>query len=330
MRVSSRWLFLFLLAMPMPLKAAEIAVIDARTLSFDEVVAGACSLTLTGPIVPGDADRLRGLLEQKFPLEHDDFNPSLCLDSPGGSLDEGVKIAEVLGGHFTATIVPAGAECLSACAVAFMGGTFGWYEYIFNMRIIHPDARLGFHAPALDIAEGNYTGESVKRAFDVAVDAIARIAGDMDKTHITGTINRFPRSLLAAMLVHRGEDFLWIDTVEKAGAWDIWVKTDASPQLDDVTLTRGCKTAARWLADAPKFIFDPNDWDLSGEWGEVSGGPTEWRVEYGDLFMVECTVKREESGDLTFRLNRDGIDLGEISLRAWMAFPPDMPLTDLR
>ncbi|MGP6085596.1 hypothetical protein [Antarctobacter jejuensis] len=62
---------------------------------------------------------------------------------------------------------------------------------------------LGVFKPA-DISEGNYDSGFARRAFDIAVDAIARIAGDLDQTYLTSSINRFPRSLLAEMLVHRG------------------------------------------------------------------------------------------------------------------------------
>src|SRR6056297_435764 len=199
-------LFCAALVLPMIAQAADIRLVDGRTMTSEEIEDGGCSLRLTGPIVSGDAERLRSLIDTHFPLAHDELNPALCLDSPGGSLDEGVRIAELLGERFTATVVPAGAECLSACAVAFMGGTFGWYEYIFNMRIMHPTARVGFHAPALEIAEGSYRKDTVTRAFDIAVAAIARIAKDLDGTWHGSTINRFPRSLLGAMLVRHGED----------------------------------------------------------------------------------------------------------------------------
>ncbi|SMX36728.1 hypothetical protein [Maliponia aquimaris] len=315
---------------PLRLAAAEIEVIEARTLSFDEIERGTCALRLSGRIGAGDAERLREVLERLFPLDHDELNPALCLDSPGGSLDEGVKIAEVLAAHFTATVVPEGAECLSACAVAFMGGTFGWYEYIFNMRLIHPGARLGFHAPALEIPEGAYDAATVTRAFDVAVDAIARIAGDLDHTYLTSNINRFPRSLLAQMLVHRGEDYLAVDTIEKAAAWDIWVITTRRPEVTDETLVRICKGGMRWLADDPKLGFDVDDWELDGRWGEVRAVTEGWDVTYGDLFTITCDVRRLEGGALSMRLKLEDTDLGQMVLRPWMAFPADMPVSALR
>lgn len=315
---------------PLPVVAAQIEVLMARTLSFEEIERGTCSLRLSGRIEAGDADRLREMLERRFPLEHDELNPALCLDSPGGSLDEGVRIAEVLAAHFTATVVPAGAECLSACAVAFMGGTFGWYEYIFNMRLIHPDARLGFHAPALDIPEGAYDGATVTRAFDVAVDAIARIAGDLDHTYLTSKINRFPRSLLAQMLVHRGEDYLTVDTIEKAAAWDIWVITSRRPEVTMEALVRICKGGVRWLADNPKLVFDVDDWELDGNWGDVQFVTDGWTVTFGDLFTIECDVGRREGGALSLSLRLDGADLGQMVLRPWMVYPADMAVSALR
>ena len=323
-------LFCAALVLPMIAQAADIRLVDARTMTSEEIEDGGCSLRLTGPIVSGDAERLRSLIDTHFPLAHDELNPALCLDSPGGSLDEGVRIAELLGERFTATVVPAGAECLSACAVAFMGGTFGWYEYIFNMRVMHPTARVGFHAPGLTISDGAYDGASVMRAFDVAVDAIARIAGDLDETYLTGVTNRFPRSLLAGMLVHRGEDYLWINTVEKAGAWDVWLITDQRPQLDGTALTRVCKAVARWLNDSPKMEFAPQDWELAGDFTSVEGADGQWTLRYGELFEVVCQIERRDNGILSVRVVRDESDLGQIYLRPWMAFAADTALVSLR
>ncbi|MBV7393590.1 hypothetical protein [Mameliella sediminis] len=319
-----------LVLMPPHLRAAEITLVQDRTFTFEEIEAGACSLRLGGRIEAGDAARLKQMLEDLFPLEFDDRSPSLCLDSPGGSLDEGVKLAQILAGHFTATVVPQGGECLSACAVAFMGGTFGAYEDIYNMRLIHPSARLGFHAPRLEIGEGNYTAATVSRAFDIAVDAMARIAGDLDHTHLGTPINRFPRSLMAEMLVHRGEDFLEIDTIEKAAGWDIWVITDKRPSLNKGNLIRSCKGGVRWLADDPRMEFAVNDWELEGEWGEVRTVPDGWAVQFGELFTIDCAVRETGGGAVLMRIEMGGVTLGQMPLRPWMAFPADMPIRELR
>lgn len=313
----------------LPSQAAEIRVLQDQTLTADEIEAGGCSLSLTGEIVAGDAARLREVLESRYAMEHDDRNPALCLDGPGGSLDEGVKIAELLGQHAAATVLPAGAECLSACAVAFMGGSFAWYEYRFNLRVMHPTARLGFHAPALNIADGAYDAGAVTQAFDVAVNAIARITGDLDEIYVSSSANKFPRSLLAQMLVHRGEDYLWVDTVEKAGGWDIWVSTDGQPVLDDARLIQACKAAERWLADRPKMEFVVDDWALD-TYGQVTGGGEKWTVRYDELIEVTCEVERRESGVLSMNLTRADTNLGQRFLRPWMGFAPDTLLVDLQ
>ncbi len=309
--------------------AANLEVVGPGTLTVGQIEAGACSVRLTGLIESGDADRLRALLEQVISPDYDDLGPAVCLDSPGGSLNEGVRIAEVLGSLYTASVVPEGARCLSACAVAFMAGTFGSWEEVFNVRVMHPTAQVGFHAPALSISEGVYDRGSVERAFDVAVDAIARIAGDMNVKLPESQANRFPRSLLAQMLVHRGEDYFWIDTVEKAGAWDVWLISDRRPELDKEALIRLCKASERWIEDRPKMAFQPDDWDLMAE-GYVEGGGDSWRVSFGGLLTVQCDIERRDAGVLSMSLVRDGSELGRINLRSFMGFAANTVLRDLR
>lgn len=313
--------------------AADITVLSTRELSYDEVTRGACTLRLEGEIVRGDAERLKTVLERDFPLAHDETGPSLCLDSPGGSLDEGVAIAQLLGAHFTSTVLEPEASCLSACAVAFMGGTFGWFEYRYNMRVMHPSAKLGFHAPALVVGEGSYDAPTVVKAFDVAIDAVARIAGDLDVVHLGGQVNRFPRSLLAQMLRHRGEDYLWIDTVEKAGAWAITMNSIDGPDLTSERLVVACKSAERWLEDKPTMNFPPRDRDWSFDTHHTQSERLQdgaLEVRFGELFEWVCRGTPVEGGSVTVKVTRDGSEIGQILLAPWALYPPDTALSDLR
>ena len=70
---------------------------------------------------------------------------TVTFDSPGGSLIEGMRLGEVIHDVFAGTLVESGRDCLSACAIAFLGGrAFGTYAHVVR-REIEPGSRLGYH-----------------------------------------------------------------------------------------------------------------------------------------------------------------------------------------
>ncbi len=68
--------------------------------------------------------------------------------SNGGSVVTGIQIGEMIRLKEFHTLVPAGARCASACALAWLGGT---------RRFMGPGARIGLHA-ASDPKSGQVTG----------------------------------------------------------------------------------------------------------------------------------------------------------------------------
>src|SRR5260370_9514024 len=68
--------------------------------------------------------------------------------SNGGSVVTGIQIGEMIRLKDFHTLVPAGARCASACALAWLGGTH---------RFMGPGARIGLHA-ASDPKSGQVTG----------------------------------------------------------------------------------------------------------------------------------------------------------------------------
>lgn len=107
---------------------------------------------VSGPIEAGDAQRLTELLESdEYTGDRQGGWQSLIVsfDSPGGSYQEGLAISDIIQNYSAATYVGAGDSCLSACALAWLGGREQTIRRILwqPSRYLHIDAELGFHAP---------------------------------------------------------------------------------------------------------------------------------------------------------------------------------------
>ena len=103
---------------------------------------------VTGTIERGDAKRFKDFWDENA---YDSFRFIVSLDSPGGSLMDGIEIGQFIrknGAHtevrrYSAEVAGQyyreerpGAECYSACALAFMGGV---------EREVANDGKIGFH-----------------------------------------------------------------------------------------------------------------------------------------------------------------------------------------
>lgn len=112
--------------------------------------------TFSGPVLPGDADALASLIAETLECDVAALPPEggncavLTLHSPGGNYVEGLKLAQLLRDHAITSVVEAYAECYSACAFAFLGGSgYSSQEGVgpYGDRIVEPRGILGFHAP---------------------------------------------------------------------------------------------------------------------------------------------------------------------------------------
>jgi hypothetical protein len=89
---------------------------------------------------------------------------------------------------------------------------------------MHPQARLGFHAPSIEIPSGQYSEQQVTQAWNVALQAIAEIV-NLRSREVLGLVNyyEFHERLLYHMLVTPPDSMYYIDTVEKAAKYGISV-----------------------------------------------------------------------------------------------------------
>jgi len=266
---------------------------------------GVCLLTLKGQIRAGDADRLLAtpLRGPQKPEEYEDGAwKTVCLDSPGGSLAEGLKIAQYVVDQGLGTVVDDGAECLSACALVFMFGTaFQIEANALTNRRLHVGGRLGFHRPALTLDRSRtYSVDDVGRAFDLAIQSTleflalaARPRPDTPRPFVDG-------DLLEAMLQHQGQDFFEIDTVNKAGRWDIEVFGFAPPRTTQAGLMLACQNMTGWNTQLERDQIPPeglnNSAFVSSQGGDaalVDG--QRYTVEMAGMLTYMCQIGQRRS-----------------------------------
>jgi hypothetical protein len=206
--------------------SAEIKfVVDAKLRGVG------CNLRLEGPIVPGDKDRL---ITAHRRLSN--ANPILCLDSPGGDYEEGLRIAEFIldkddKGTDMVTSIESGAQCYSACAFIFLAGKFTGKGYFAPGRTLHAGGTLGFHAPFVDLSKlpnQPYSSGDIAAAYRLAMNGIAKAMGIFGARQYLyydeigkKTEPWVSPSLFAEILSRGPSELFLIDTIGKAGHWNI-------------------------------------------------------------------------------------------------------------
>lgn len=251
-----------------PARAADIVVGGDQSLK--------CFATLSGPILPGDADKLHAFLAETYsanrggevagiaiPDIYTDFQlgARICLDSPGGSLAEAVRMADVLLGgrdgdeeNLTGigTAVSAGARCESACAVFFLAGGQWISSHLGRRadRVLHVAGKLGFHAPAIAVPDQNYSKNSVEKAFDTALASIAAVGERM-------SFLRMRHSLLQLMLDTPPSQMSYVETIGQAAEWNI--QLEGVPPLRDLSahnLVQACFNLRRAVRPDAASVVD--------------------------------------------------------------------------
>lgn len=92
-------------------------------------------LQIQGEIRPGDYRKLIHFLRQGEPHIHA-FLTAVYLDSPGGNLNEAMKLARLIEQSFVSTFVLGGSQCYSACMVLWAAGV---------QRVVDDESQLGVH-----------------------------------------------------------------------------------------------------------------------------------------------------------------------------------------
>ena len=282
-----------------------------------------CSFILEGPIVAGDLDRLTAL-GADFHRGGNHWNrngytwePTICLDSPGGSLNEGIKIARFVYEGRIQTRIGDGSSCHSICAMIFMMGSKGsGPTTVEENRILHIGGDLAFHSPSI-IIEGaqTFSAKEIKRAYDLGVESIFSFVKLANSRRPFESSTMIHPGLLQTLLDTPASDLLHITTIEQALSWDIGLEgvPEHLPQMDiqrlmtcENGLSRGFRPPSDIYSGSENhfltkdvFALAPLStsaqyrllWDYAPE--DLAQGLV-FSFRYWDL-PVECQVKLRES-----------------------------------
>lgn len=235
--VSAALLFSVLVSGGAPANAATISVIK---VTGDQTY-GELHLKLDGRITRGDLDRLRALVQDRslMPEQPIQSHTVLHLNSDGGNLKEGLNIVDFMLGSSTSTVLDANSRCFSACALIFMAGNYV-YRDVHIRRKMHVTASLGFHAP--------YVRVETDFGYNQAIRQLARMFKLFDKQGHSSDAKPLMRQSLQLALLSKGPDEeLNVDTVDKAGRWDIELIGYRPPaRITRQHLWNACVNALGW------------------------------------------------------------------------------------
>jgi hypothetical protein len=200
-----------------------------------------CDIELNGQILPGDFEQMReafaGVIGTRWSAEVDSEPPyrPLCLNSPGGSLGEAIRIAQFVYDNSITTVLPPDSTCQSACSWIFMLGNAEGGEAGRPSRRMHYTARLSIHAPSIDFGSSEtIRREPVERAFNQVIQGLGVVLAIANKVSIFDARPFIDSDFIEMAFSHIGEDWFEIDTVHKAGRWRIEVfGFDAPERLDE-------------------------------------------------------------------------------------------------
>jgi hypothetical protein len=164
-------------ASAMWMSAASAATFSTSPTKDDDVI-----VTLSGEIAEGDAHDLKALIQR----ENDDGQTVaiIRLNSPGGSILESVKLADIIRDAKIATSVIGTAKCASACFIVFAAG---------SKKFVSSTALVGVHGASDE--SGQETVES-----GAATVSMARIAKDLG----------VPPSIIGKMVVTPPDEIVWL------------------------------------------------------------------------------------------------------------------------
>jgi hypothetical protein len=199
-----------------------LAPVQASALQYDrvQVEPDVIAITVIGPIVPGDMDRLGSFLDA---LPKSDRIVAFFVDSPGGDLFEAEKIAGVVREAAVQVVVPSGSQCSSACFLIFAAAV---------RRYVAPDALIGVHS-ASDSESGQETVGSM-----AVTTAFARTARAFD----------VPPAIVGKIVSTEPSRMAWL-TPADLSSMNVIVLTESSPEVKPLppSATPSWNSSGEWV-----------------------------------------------------------------------------------
>jgi hypothetical protein len=182
-----------------------------------------CRVEIVGDIRNGDMETLQQLAEYLIVENGESTSASvLCLDSPGGSVVEGMAMAKFILENGVSTRIRTLKECASICAIMFMMGNYRGSEVAGLSRRMHYSSRLGFHRPYLQVDEAQlYTSSDLESTYDLGMETVFEILTVANQREPWGTAQMIEPDLMQRITGTPGADMFYVSTVEEAARWRI-------------------------------------------------------------------------------------------------------------
>lgn len=186
-------------------------------------------LLLSGEIQKGDAEKLAKAFMQAHP-----FAGKLTLDSPGGDVEEALRIVSLVKPLHLVIEVAGGGTCASACFFIFLAGDHHYAIGTIGGKMIKRSlGYIGLHRPYLKL-------DPTKK--DGSTDAVTRQHDLMQKTSAYLRNQDIPQRLIDLMMSRPSNDIYWMtmDDIDELGS--------NSPGLEELLISR-CGDSIRKITD---------------------------------------------------------------------------------
>lgn len=220
-------------------QAASVSIVSMQYSAANPVP----HLHYEGDTATGDVDLLRGMYQSFVKCRLECMGPDggstavLTLNGPGGAYFEGLALADFLRENHIATVIEKDANCYSACAFAFLGGSgYSSMESLgtYVDRQIEPGGILGFHSPYRD--EASFLQALEERGASEMMgenrDSLSRMVRELVKWNVDPEIIHY--------MLGKGPD----QTYDIVGADDYYLVRAALPPTP----------AKDWITDLPGAV----------------------------------------------------------------------------
>ena len=278
-------------------------------------------ITVRGEIRPGDLGKLKAVLggrsvQKGMPIYLD-------LNSQGGNFHEAIKIGRFALDNYLSTKIGRNSQCLSACAVIFMAGTRLTTVGNSLERRMHVTARLGFHAPFIGVAGMADANQPYDEAVDAVGGDLLALARFRGRKWLAPLIKS---DLINEMMMRRGANYFYIDTVRKAAEFEIDIDGVMLPAVTAANIKVGCSNA---LALHTSSALADATW-----YGDVtSSNRSDGRTYTVPINRGQCSVivtpKSQYTADYaTVSISENNGEAGTSAQMAlWFFWPGDRSLT---